>query len=103
MEATEAQELLRVLKEAKDGYWMPFSLLAGSCTIIVALIIGWGRSIINNNNEEHKEMRELIKIQGEVNKGTLENQTALKDLMIGNKIEITKQKVKIENLEKKAG
>lgn len=103
MEATEAKELLRVLKEAKDGYWMPFSLLAGSCTIIVALIIGWGRSIINNNNEEHKEMKELIKIQGEVNQGTLKNQTALKDLMIGNKIELAEQKIKVQNLEKKVG
>ena len=103
MEATEIQELLNALKAAKEDYWMPLSLLSGACAIIISLIIGWSRSIVNNNNKDHEDMRELIKIQGEVNEGVQQTQSELKDFVMANKIDLTEHKVKIQNLEKKVG
>jgi len=97
------QELIKIAETAQEGQWMPFLIFSSLCTVIIGLVIIIGKMILNRNDKDHEEMRKLIKIQGEVNEGTLKNQTALKDLMLGNKIEITEQRVKIDNLEKKVG
>lgn len=94
MDKEQAQELLIAMNQANDGNWLPFTLLAALFSIIVVLILSLGKRILKDNEKEHLEMRELLKV-------AQDNQTSLQSIVVDNRETNIKQGLEIEYLKEK--
>lgn len=94
MDKEQAQELLIAINKAGDGNWFPFTLLAGLFSIIVLLILILAKRILKDNEKEHEEMRDLLKV-------AQDNQTSLQSIVIGNREKNVEQDVEIRHLKEK--
>jgi len=94
MDKEQAQELLKAMNEANDGNWLPFTLLAALFSIIVILILALGKRILKDNQKEHLEMKELLKV-------AQDNQTSLRSIVVENRETNIKQGIEIAHLKEK--
>lgn len=86
----EGTEILKALQEAKDGYWLPFTVLAGAFTMIISLLLVIWRNMIKSNNTRHTNTEATLKT-------TVENQTSLRLLVTEYGVDIKNNRRDIEN------
>ena len=55
----QADEILRALEEAKGGFWLPLTLMAGSFSIIIGLLLYIWNGMLKNLNKALDNQREI--------------------------------------------
>lgn len=77
----QAEEIRQIVESASNGYWLPLGILAGSFSVIIALLLYIWNQMIRNNNKRHQSTEKLL------NKA-MDNQKALTSLVDRHDVEI---------------
>jgi uncharacterized protein YlxW (UPF0749 family) len=76
-----AEELLKVISDAQDGFWIPLAVVSGMLTIILVLVLFIFKITVKNNNDRHDKNDKRHSENEELLKETINNQSTLTTLV----------------------